>query len=640
MHRRSDSSPLCKRCRRINLNALFRRSHLTKVGEEVQGWEGPVDQANLDSCPLCQLVMKTFRRSKEEMIENEKQLRSFSSRRIMDQGWASIDTTLLSLDQYHHYGIPYIVSQSKHMEIVRLLGPRTNFDLVKSWLRYCRTRHGKTCATVRGNDELGMISSLKFIDCDTNTIIPANGMPYIALSYLWGGGLNSAVSSVNSLPDDVPKTIKDAMTATRAMGFRYLWVDRYCINQSCQEEVAEQVHKMDLIYNHAELTIIAAGGTNAEYGLPGVSPRQVIQPSAKIGKHHLVSSMTDPRMLIGWSAWNKRGWTYQEGLLSRRRLVFTDHQVYFECCGMYCFEVLKLQMSALHLKDSTRFKASFCDGVNLGIFPRDLGRTEWEVVERITEYSAKSLTNPSDVLDGMSGVLRVLKQGPHKIRHCKGVPILPRPPKPSGLGPKEAEEIYHAYEWSPTVGFCAGLCWDVKNPVKRRHGFPSWSWAGWEGRVKWAFDEHEWRQLRSTSDIQFKVQLECGEECDLDEYFHKCGNHHMPISDRLLCSGLVAPIQLASGPSYDKIEAVAWTVDSKPVKWRFNVTEQDLDVRAMGACLAIELARQISFPNRHFTIVAEIECGVYQRVGFTGGIEFWAPKIGDLAKIQMDFSLM
>ncbi|KAI8711426.1 HET domain-containing protein [Fusarium sp. LHS14.1] len=640
MRKRSDSSPLCKRCRRINLNALFRRSHLTKVGEEVQGWEGPVDQANFDSCPLCQLVMKAFQKSKEDMIQNEDQLRSFSSRRIIGQGWASIDTTLLSLDQYHHWGSPYIVSQSKHMEIVRLLGPHVNFDLVKSWLRYCEDHHGKICASVRGNDELNMISSLKFIDCDTNTIIPANGMPYIALSYLWGDGLSSAVSSVSSLPDDVPKTIKDAMTATRAMGLRYLWVDRYCINQSCQEEVAEQVHKMDLIYNHAELTIIAAAGTNAEYGLPGVSPRQVIQPSAKIGRHHLVSSMSDPRWYIKGSAWNRRGWTYQEGLLSRRRLGFTHDQVYFECCGMYCFEALKLQMSALHLKDSTRFKASFCDGLNLGIFPRHLGRTEWEVVERITEYSARSLTDPSDVLDGISGVLRVLNQGPHKIRHCKGVPFLPRPPKPSGIGAKEDEKIYHAYEWSPTVGFCAGLCWDVRGPGKRRDCFPSWSWAGWERGVTWPFGDYEWRRLLSTCDVRFQVQLDCGRQCDLDEYFETFSDLNPPISDRLLVSGLVIPIQLASDPSNDKVEVAAWTEGGKPVKWRFNVTAYDLDVRAMGACLAIELARGLEVTDRYLMIIAEIGRGVYQRVGFFNGWEPWRQIEGDFAKTHMDFCLI
>ncbi|KAF2187979.1 hypothetical protein K469DRAFT_568100, partial [Zopfia rhizophila CBS 207.26] len=29
--------------------------------------------------------------------------------------------------------------------------------------------------------------------------------------------------------------------------------------------------------------------------------------------------------------WNKRGWSYQERLLSRRCLIFTTYQVYFQC---------------------------------------------------------------------------------------------------------------------------------------------------------------------------------------------------------------------------------------------------------------------------------------------------------------------
>lgn len=44
---------------------------------------------------------------------------------------------------------------------------------------------------------------------------------------------------------------------------------------------------MDLVYKNAELTIVAAAGVNADYGLPGVGIRQrTSQEHIKIGKHH------------------------------------------------------------------------------------------------------------------------------------------------------------------------------------------------------------------------------------------------------------------------------------------------------------------------------------------------------------------
>jgi hypothetical protein len=38
------------------------------------------------------------------------------------------------------------------------------------------------------------------------------------------------------LPTKLPRTIEDAITVTQKLDFRYLWVDRYCINQQPDEE--------------------------------------------------------------------------------------------------------------------------------------------------------------------------------------------------------------------------------------------------------------------------------------------------------------------------------------------------------------------------------------------------------------------
>jgi len=80
----------------------------------------------------------------------------------------------------------------------------------------------------------------------------------------------------------------------KKLGYRYLWVDRYCINQGNEEEKADQCGKMDLIYQNADLTIIAAIGDNPTYGLPGVGLRKRkpkhLTTCSKIGKHFLIST--------------------------------------------------------------------------------------------------------------------------------------------------------------------------------------------------------------------------------------------------------------------------------------------------------------------------------------------------------------
>ena len=101
---------------------------------------------------------------------------------------------------------------------------------------------------------------------------------------------------------------------------------------------------MDLIYGCAALTLVAVSGSNSNTGLAGVSRSN---PRTRQLKETIdgVTFFTVPPTAfaeIDASAWNTRAWTFQEGLLSRRQLFFTQTQMYFQCQQqsiMECFDL-------------------------------------------------------------------------------------------------------------------------------------------------------------------------------------------------------------------------------------------------------------------------------------------------------------
>jgi hypothetical protein len=461
---------LCERCATIDVDTALSRKTPTIRGLLVKKF-GRNPKWNIDSCSLCRWLATA-----EIFTRRSFELRSYSSNKLQ-MGWQSVDINMLGLDP----GGPFVIRKLESNFI--------NFELLRSWLRLCNEMHTTPCVA-KGSPP---VPFMKLIDCNTGTIVPAENHPYVTLSYRWGPSSGST-EYLESLPKEVPSTIRDSITVTRKLGFRYLWIDRYCINQLIPDEVSAQICKMDLIYQNSEVTIVALG-EDPTYGLPGVGERRrLVQGCVQAGRQLLVSSLMDPRYHIQSSTWSNRGWTYQEALLSRRRLVFTDEQVYYECYGMYCCEALDLPLRRMHTQSLQVFKKPFCDGDNIGQFPRGVGSSPWEVLSRIEEYSAKSLTNPSDILNGILGIIRAYERRTDGIRHLFGVPILPPP-----VGMKrQIRTKGESSLWNSQMGFALGLCWDLKDlniwlsswrrgpaPSCRRLGFPSWSWTGWFGIINW-----------------------------------------------------------------------------------------------------------------------------------------------------------
>jgi hypothetical protein len=203
--------------------------------------------------------------------------------------------------------------QSLNALSIRYLHPSYfDFEIARYWQDYCRKNHSLTC----GQMKQARPKSLRLIDCELGKIVqPKTRVDYAVLSYVWGEpGLRGITSITDDLNQDdllssLPKTVKDSMYVVRRLNLRYLWVDRYCIDQTDAEDQYHQIQQMDAIYRSAELTIIAAAGDGPDHGLPGANGvARINQENLHVGSHCIVQTLPHPSSLLSRSKWATRGW--------------------------------------------------------------------------------------------------------------------------------------------------------------------------------------------------------------------------------------------------------------------------------------------------------------------------------------------
>ena len=331
-----------------------------------------------------------------------------------------------------------------------------HFATFRKWIDTCVHKHGELCAN--GDFPAKQPDILTLINCDARTIVrpPSNAnYKYTALSYVWGGRADDKYKSRRGrLPAKLPATMEDAIKITQKLGVRWIWIDRYCVDQENEAVKHAQFQQMNLVYKKAFVTIIAAAGEDPHFGLPGVglTPR-LPQPDAWIGERHLVSTLTNPRKLISTSKWNKRAWTYQEGFFSQRRLIFTEEQAYFVC-------------GTARYRESYSLKKDEPELFHLG--PRQM-LSPWRISEYLHDYCGQELSHSEDAVRAFEGVFNELKAHSFPLYHCNGVPI-----RPAMYCQRPMERNTNSER------FLAGLCWRNDAPGARRDTFPSWTWAGWK----------------------------------------------------------------------------------------------------------------------------------------------------------------
>ncbi|CAN9093369.1 unnamed protein product [Alternaria alternata] len=323
------------------------------------------------------------------------------------------------------------------------------------------------------------------IDCTTLQIEDYNAnTPYVSLSYVWGTskdicGPIETIEGRKTLPQLLPPVIKDSIQVTKALGHRYLWIDKFCIDQDAAELKHDQIQQMDAIYKNSQLTIISAAGQDESYGLPGVGARdRRHQFLAQLDGATVISEPIDPHKAISQSHWSTRGWTFQEALLSRRRLVFTEYQVYFQCNTMNCFESNHCALDEIHVKNKSKTRETIRTGIfgqtkyeHYGKLVRDkesLNASFRRYLSNVENYTSRNLRFDEDSLNAFQGVIKQFSQERYAFNHVWGLAY------PSN-GPRSLGIFVHSLAWMHRE----------RNKVRRRNLFPSWTWAGWEGHIEY-----------------------------------------------------------------------------------------------------------------------------------------------------------
>ncbi|RSL41210.1 hypothetical protein CEP54_015893 [Fusarium duplospermum] len=388
----------------------------------------------------------------------------------------------------------------------------TSLDLAQSWIQDCETTHGQ-CGSGR---DVSLpkrcldLAPISMPDGSAIQLVETHGKTgtYVCLSHCWGKDKlitttsQTIASHFNKIPlTGLPKTFRDAVTLTRNLGLRYLWIDSLCIIQGSKEDWQIESSKMADIYHDSFLTIAAISSPDSRGGC--FCPEKLSDMCFRVqggGLDTLIAvrycngegAVSDLQTFMEAFPALTRAWIYQERMLSRRILYCTYREFQFECRQNETCECRSRFMPP-HPEPGTPASKAMMQGKDQygeleklygarGKYsPKQLCQ-HWQ--KTVMQYTKLRITHLSDKLPALSGCAK-------DIGRITGDEFL------AGL-------------WR--ASFAEGLLWVVNVPVDQPRApvwrAPSWSWASIDSTM--GIDYIYAMRTRHRQDFQDKIQeVEC-----------------------------------------------------------------------------------------------------------------------------------
>jgi len=306
---------------------------------------------------------------------------------------------------------------------------------------------------------------------------------WVALSHCWGSAiiLNTTKDTLKlreqKIPfEDLPLSFQDAVTITRKLGYRYLWIDSLCIIQDSVEDWNLESGSMGDIYSNAVVCISAEAASDSSLGIFESSKRKrflglvegrYVRPSNETvgslwfrenrAKETIRVSrkfeISDPETLISMEGpLSRRAWALQENFLASRIIRYGQKELKWSCRSFKCVEEEPHRRAPC---DSS--KHIFRTPKSVGLLSISGLDQENSILDcwykMVNEFVVRKLTFEVDRLPAISGIAKEIR---------------------SRIG---KTYTYRAGLWQEDIR--RGLLWSTKGQALAgsQYSGPSWSWA-------------------------------------------------------------------------------------------------------------------------------------------------------------------